>query len=71
MAEIKRKLNVSNIIMFILTFVAITLGAILAGIIPFDPWGLLAGLVFVGFLVFIGFLIEWLGLGKYFGGGNG
>ncbi len=51
-----RKLNVENIITFVLIFVAFTLGAHLAGIVKFDIEGLLAGLAFVGFLIFIGYL---------------
>lgn len=66
-AQIKRKLNVHNLVTFLLVFIVIMLGAILAGYIPPDPGGLLAGLAFVGFLIFIGWLIEFLGLGKYFG----
>ena len=69
--QVKRKLNVHNLVTFIILFITIMLGAIIAGIIPFDPWGILAGLVFIGFLGFIGFLIEWSGMGKYFGGGRG
>ena len=68
--QVKRKLNVHRLVTFILLFIAMMLGAILAGLIPPDPWGILAGLVFVGFLGFIGFLIEWSGMGKYFGGGR-
>lgn len=61
-----RKLNVENIITFVLLFAAFTLGAHLIGMIKFDIAGLLAGLAFVGFLIFIGYLIHKSGLEKYF-----
>ena len=67
MTETKaRKLNVENIVTFVLVFVAITLGAHLTGMIKFDIAGLLAGLAFIGFLIFIGYLIHKSGLGRYF-----
>lgn len=69
--QIIRKLNVHNLVTFILLFITMMLGGILAGILPFDLLGILAGLVFICFLGFIGFLIEWSGIGKYFGGGRG
>jgi hypothetical protein len=68
--QVRRKLNVHNLVTFIILFMVIILGGILAGVIPFDIMGILAGLVLMGFLGFIGFLIEWAGLGKYFGGGR-
>ncbi len=61
-----RKLNVENIVTFVLIFVAITLGAHLAGIVIFDIAGFLAGLAFVGFLIFIGYFIHKSGLRRYF-----
>ena len=61
-----RKLNVENLVTFLLVFIAITLGGLLAGIISFDIEGLLAGLGFIAFLIFIGYLIDKSGLGKYF-----
>lgn len=67
--QVKRKLNVHNLVTFILLFIAITLGAILTGLLPPDPWGLLTGLVFVGFLILIGWWVEWSGLAKFLGWG--
>lgn len=67
--QVKRKLNVHNLVTFILLFIAITLGAILTGLLPPDPWGLLTGLVFVGFLILIGWWAEWSGLAKFLGWG--
>ena len=61
-----RKLNVENLINFVLIFIALTLGAHLTGMIKFDIAGLLAGLAFIGFLIFIGYLIHKSGLGRYF-----
>ncbi len=68
--QVRRKLNVHNLVTLIILYIALILGGILAGVIPFDIMGILASLVFMGFLGFIGFLIEWVGLGKYFGGGR-
>lgn len=51
-----RKLNVENIITFVLIFVAFTLGVHLAGIVKFDLAGLLVGLAFIGFVIFMGYL---------------
>jgi len=68
---VKSKLNVHNLVTFILLFIAMTLGAILTGYMPPDSWGLLAGLAFVGFLVLIGWWAEWSGLAKYLGWDRG
>lgn len=68
---VKRKLNVHNLVTFILLFIVMNLFGILSGFIPFDIVGILSGLAFFCFLAFIGFLIEWSGLGKYFGGDRG
>jgi len=62
-----RKLNVENIVTFVLVFVAITLGANLTGIFKFDIAGFLAGLAFVGFLIFIGYLADKSGVARYLG----
>ena len=62
-----RKLNVENIITFILIFAAFTFGGLLAGIIQFDIAGLLAGLAFMGFVIFMGYLADKSGIAKYFG----
>lgn len=68
MTETKaRKLNVENIITFVLVFVAFTLGAHLAGIVKFDIEGLLAGLAFMGFVIFMGYLAEKSGIARYLG----
>ena len=64
-----RKLNVENIVTFVLIFAAFTLGGLLAGIIQFDIEGFLAGLAFVAFLVFIGYLADKSGISKIFGMG--
>lgn len=64
--QTKRKLNIENLVTFILTWTVLTLGGILAGVIDFNIEGFLAGLAFIGILVFIGFLIDKSGLGKYF-----
>ena len=71
MAEVKRKLNVHNLVTFILLYIAMILGGIIAGIIPPDPVGILVSLAFIGFLLFIGIWIEWSGLAKYLGWDNG
>lgn len=71
MSGIRGQLNVHNLVTFILLFIVITLGEILAGWIPPDPWGLLTGLGFVGFLVLIGWWAEWSGLAKYSGWDRG
>lgn len=63
----ERKLNVTNLVTLVLIFAAITLGAHLAGILQFDLAGLLAGLVFFGFLTGIGYLADKYGVAKYFG----
>ena len=65
--QVKRKLNVCNLVTFILLFIAMMLGAILAGLLPPDPVGLLAGLAFVGFLIFIGYLADKSGVARYLG----
>ena len=70
MTENKAKLNVENIVTFVLVFVAITLGAHLTGILKFDIAGLLAGLAFFGFLIFIGYLADKSGVARYFGWGK-
>lgn len=62
-----RKLNVENLITFVLIFAAFTLGAHLAGIVKFDIAGLLVGLAFVGFVIFIGYLADKSGVARYFG----
>jgi len=62
-----RKLNVKNLVTLALIFAAITLGAHLIGILTFDLAGLLAGLVFVGFLIGIGYLAEKSGVARYLG----
>ncbi len=62
-----RKLNVENIVTFVLVFVAITLGAHLTGILRFDIAGLLAGLAFMGFVIFMGYLADKSGVARYFG----
>lgn len=68
MTETKaRKLNVENIITFVVLFVASILGAHLAGIVKFDLAGLLAGLAFVGFVIFIGYLADKSGIARYLG----
>lgn len=66
-AQVKRKLNVHNLVTFLLVFITIMLGAILAGYIPPDPWGLLAGLAFMGFLIFIGYLADMSGIARRLG----
>lgn len=67
----KRKLNVHRLVTFILLFIAMTMGAILTGVLPPDPWGLLTGLIFTGILVFIGWWVEWSGLARYLGWDRG
>lgn len=62
-----RKLNVENLITFVLIFAAFTLGAHLAGIVKFDIAGFLTGLAFVGFVIFIGYLADKSGVARYFG----
>lgn len=62
-----RKLNVGNVITFVLISAVVTLGADLSGMIQFNLAGLLAGLVFVGFLVGIGYLAEKFGVARYLG----
>ena len=62
-----RKLNVKNTITFVLMVAVVTLWADLSGRIQFDIPGLLAGLVFVGFLIFIGYLADKSGLARYLG----
>jgi len=62
-----RKLNVTNLVTLFLIFAVITLAADLAGMIQFDLAGLLAGLVFFGFLVGIGYLAEKFGVARYLG----
>lgn len=62
-----RKLNVENVITFVLIFVAFTLGAHLTGIVQFDIAGLLAGLAFIGFVIFIGYLADKSGIARYLG----
>lgn len=69
--QVKRKLNVHNLVMFILLFIAMTLGAILTGVIPPDPVGFLVGLGFTGLMVLIGWWAEWSGLAKYLGWDRG
>ncbi len=71
MAEVRWKLDVHKLVTFIILFIAMTLGAVLAGWLPPDPMGILIGLVFVGFLVLIGLWAEWSGLAKYLGWDNG
>ena len=61
-----RKLNVENIITFVLIFAAFTLGGLLAGIIKFDIAGFLAGLAFIGFVIFLGYLADKSGIARYF-----
>ena len=63
----ERKLNVTNLVTLVLIFAAVTLGAHLAGILNFDLDGLLAGLVFVGFLIGIGYLADKSGVATYLG----
>lgn len=43
------------------------LGAIIAGIIPPDPVGILVGMAFIGFIVFIGYLADKSGIARYLG----
>lgn len=62
-----RKLNVTNLVTFVLLFAAIILGAHLAGIVKFDLAGLLAGMAFFGFLIGIGYLAEKFGVARYLG----
>lgn len=62
-----RKLNVENIITFVLIFAAITLGAHLTGMIKFDIAGFLTALAFVGFVIFIGYLADKSGVARYLG----
>lgn len=69
--QVKRKLNVHNLVTFIILFIAMILGGILSGYLPPDPWGFLTGLAFVGFMVFIGWWAEWSGLAKYLGWDRG
>ncbi|MFH0904073.1 MAG: hypothetical protein V1854_02645 [Methanobacteriota archaeon] len=65
--QVKRKLNVHRLVTFILLFIAMTLGAILTGLLPPDPVGLLVGLAFVGFVIFIGYLADKSGVARYLG----
>lgn len=65
MDDTKSKLNVNNLVTFILLFVVGLLGAHLSGILKFDIKGLLAGLVFMGTLIFIGYLADKFGVVRY------
>lgn len=68
---VKSKLNVHNLVTFILLFIAMILFGILSGFIPFDIVGIMVSLAFVSFLALIGFWIEWSGLAKYLGWDRG
>lgn len=68
---VKSKLNVHNLVTFILLFITMILFGILSGFIPFDIVGIMVGLAFVSFLVFIGWWAEWSGLAKYLGWDRG
>lgn len=64
---IVRKLNVKNTITFVLIVAVITLAADLSGRIQFDIPGILASLVFFGFLIGIGYLADKSGVATYLG----